>query len=765
MIPTEGVTRILVTLFCSGATEPVVAHLEPTSSEQAMKILAVRVKGFRSVESAELLRCGGMNVLIGKNNAGKSNLLSAIELVINHLRRGVLAAPWQTQRPADEFTSRDLETPLEVGIEFVLPPTLNERLRSDLGANFPQLAKSAEQLVGFGSASFIIAAVVQDGEPFTYIRQIGVGSIENGGHQLRIQGTPLVTLTQNVAFELNLKYIEASGINTDIGTLEDILSDRRSLDRAFQTPKDNTPPFAYSRYAVRARREVLRDLDRLYASAKTVEDFVTAVADYVAKLRQMSSDVSKKEISGTIKTYGGESKLAPPYAVWLMEVYGSVRVIHFRENKQSLGREEAEKLLQLKNRRGGPQQLNALQQTIKGLLGVHVDAFKEGDQAPAEMDVDQFLVEANGAGIREALRIVLDLELRNPQLVLIEEPEVHLHPGLARVVANYLRQKSTEIQMFVTTHSTEFVDSVSFQNAYLVGRNSAGNTVCQLVEAEEEALRIPGELGLRLSTVFMFDRLVFVEGPSDETVLRIFAETCGVDLASCNIGFVHMGGVRNFAHYAAEGTLDLLSRRQVMMWFVVDRDEMEDREVKRMLERLGPRAKLQVLRRRELENYLCDGPALTKFVVQKLKSSGKGAEEPASDAVCRAIQNALEASKADVVRLRLAKHLLSPIYLRTNKGTITAEETLKNALGEINTRLASISDEKAKTEQEVDACWASDADKLAPGCIALDRAAQSFGVRFLKENGDSEKLARLVAPKDVHNDILSLLEEFTKGGG
>src|SRR5208282_3018444 len=111
--------------------------------------------------------------------------------------------------------------------------------------------------------------------------------------------------------------------------------------------------------------------------------------------------------------------------------------------------------------------------------------------------------------------------LKSPKLVLIEEPESHLHPGLARVMANYLRRKSQEVQAFVTTHSTEFVDTASFENAYLVSRGADKKTVCDSLSATDASLRIPTELGLRLSTVFMYERLIFVEGATDETILSI----------------------------------------------------------------------------------------------------------------------------------------------------------------------------------------------------------------------------------------------------
>lgn len=63
------------------------------------------------------------------------------------------------------------------------------------------------------------------------------------------------------------------------------------------------------------------------------------------------------------------------------------------EIKERIGRSEAEALLKLKVKRGGPERLVVIQQTIRALLGVNVDAFEGevADQRGAEMDVDEFL--------------------------------------------------------------------------------------------------------------------------------------------------------------------------------------------------------------------------------------------------------------------------------------------------------------------------------------------------------------------------------------
>lgn len=731
-----------------------------------MKIISVYVRHFRSVESAELLRCGGLNVLIGKNNAGKSNLLSAIEHVLSHLKRGAVSAPWAVRRPAEEFTDREQETPILFGMEFELPPEVNDKLRLMLAPSAPHLAKSIEQIKHYSSIAFIISALTGGESPFIYVKEITVGKMKAEPHCLAAEGIRLLSTSEAVAAELDRNFRSAEQNRKDLAAIEGLVSDRRRLDRRFQRPKDDPSILFFDVSApllALPRTELAKRVEALYRGAETSEQFLGAIEPVIAEVKAKAEAEANRETNAPIETFAGAAKTPPEYATWLMQRFGGISMLHFEEEKQRIGRSEAESLLQLKIKRGGPERMSAVQAIVRGLLGVHIDAFRDDERSAPEMDVDRFLVEANGAGIREALRIVLDLELKCPQLVLVEEPEVHLHPGLARVVANYLREKSGDVQMFVTTHSTEFVDSVSFQNAYLVSKDKDGKTACQLVEAEAEALRIPAELGLRLSTVFMFDRLLFVEGPSDEGVIRSLAQKLGVDLTKCNLGFVQMGGVKNFANFAADATLDLLSRRQVSMWFLVDRDEMEDDDVKRMVARLGNRAHLKVLRRRELENYLLNDEGVRAFVAEKLKAAKKTSDGATPEAVRKAIGEAVKSLKSEVVRLKLERRVLTPVYLQSRKYTGTAEERIGAAAADLNRRLAELGKEKDCIQEKIDERWDADGVNLVPGTLVLEKVADAFGVKFKKDKGDSEKLAALTPENSVPHDIKDLLDEITEG--
>jgi hypothetical protein len=431
-------------------------------------------------------------------------------------------------------------------------------------------------------------------------------------------------------------------------------------------------------------------------------------------------------------------------------------MLHFKETRPPIGQEEAAQLLRLKTKRGGTDRLNTIQRTVKSLLGVSVDAFEPESGArrqSAEMDVDEFLVEANGAGIREALRIVLDVELKEPALALIEEPEVHLHPGLERAVHTYLSSKRGVVQMFVATHSTSFVDVSEGQSIYILSRDETGLTKVEQVTSEADRLKIPEEVGLRPSTVFMFDKLVFVEGESDERILRAFADVLDIDLSRANVAFVHMGGAANFSNFAADATLSLLSRRKIPMWFVLDRDERQESDLKKIRDKLGAQAKLVDLDRRELENYLFDEGAISRSLAGRRGLTA----QPTSAEVGKLLNEGIEQHKKRTVELRSAQVLLKPVY--PERGTGEIAERIDAAIKDLQGRRTTAETLQAEVAKDIDSRWVREAQKLVPGGRVLEFVFSKLKLRYSKLS-DGPRIASEVHSSKVDPLVSDLLREL-----
>ena len=203
-----------------------------------------------------------------------------------------------------------------------------------------------------------------------------------------------------------------------------------------------------------------------------------------------------------------------------------------------------------------------------------------------------FLVNVNGAGIREALRLILDYEFSQPDILLLEELEVHLHPGLEVAMMQYLLSISDSCQIFVTTHSTNFIESETSQNIYFVAKQKA--TSISNLNWGDVVDKVPAELGIQLSSLFMFEVLVFVEGKTDESVLRRFAETLGYNINKNSVGFINMEGIRNFGNFAVNDVLEFLKSRGLDLFFVADRDEKDKNIVELFKNRIGGYANLVV---------------------------------------------------------------------------------------------------------------------------------------------------------------------------
>lgn len=719
----------------------------------------IYIRNFRSLARTSMKDCNPLNVLIGKNNAGKSSTLDAIPLIFEHLASGRIALPWRTNRHAEQFTHRDTSRTLQLGIELSLSEAIRNALCDQLRETAPHLGKSIEQLEAVDSVSFIFRFIYDTTAPHQYIESISIGEIDEMGDLLS-SGSTLLLKTPEASAKLlfhNYQRIEElrqkTSLITKLVELDRSLtsayfSDKRSyharyvIDRVLVDEKDISPPLR-------------KELTALLETSDSLESFRAKASAENASANDEIERIARTEIETPLSTYTGAVRVQPQYISDLCKAFGMTPILKLGERKQPIGRLEASRLLQLKVKRGGPERLEIVQETVQALLGVRLDAFQgDGGRESAEIDVDNFLAEANGAGIRESLRLILDLELEPCDIVLVEEPEVHLHPGLEFAVHSYLQGKSKTKQFFVTTHSTNFVDTISPQHIYLISRDNAGITTCERLADAEVPMKLSTELGIRLSTVFMFDRILFVEGPSDESVLRELARTARIDLNGAGVAFVHMGGISNFTHYAAQATLDLMSRRRVQMWFMVDRDERNDNEIQKMTARLGDRAKLFVLHRRELENFLIDEAAIRKFVAQK--SGGT----PSTADYKLALSKIGESLSEVVANLYLEKHALPPIYLRGQDAEGSIEDRLARAIELLNERVSSLQLDRQRIINETMEGWSFEkAINLAPGTLLLDRLCKELGCTFNKAGGDSVKLARHLEETAINKQLIEILRE------
>ena len=276
---------------------------------------------------------------------------------------------------------------------------------------------------------------------------------------------------------------------------------------------------------------------------------------------------------------------------------------------------------------------------------------------------------------------------------------------------------------------------------------------------DEAEASIPEELGLRLSSLFMFDRLAFVEGPSDEQILRIFADTLGVNLAQAALGFVTTGGARNFTHYATSSTLSFLRKRNVRTLFILDRDERDLADLESLKERVDGYSEVKVLNRRELENYLVCPPALARYIDKK---SG-GTSKPTDSEIASAIDEACNDLFSMAVERRVLKHACRPVIPRRQevlkRETISFEESLTSVLNAAKEQLegliADLPNAISSATSEVEAEW-SRKHELVPGDEVIDRVFSRYGLRFSKKR-DAIEIAKIMTPSEIPGDLQDVI--------
>jgi predicted ATP-dependent endonuclease of OLD family len=121
----------------------------------------------------------------------------------------------------------------------------------------------------------------------------------------------------------------------------------------------------------------------------------------------------------------------------------------------------------------------------------------------------------SGTGLKHFLDVLLKTTVSGARVVLLDEPELGLHPDLQRQFVEYLGRLAEEkrLQFFLATHSQVLLNYADLITYYRIV-NTGGKR--QLERVEESAIdTLLSDLGLRPSDVLNQDICLLVEGASD----------------------------------------------------------------------------------------------------------------------------------------------------------------------------------------------------------------------------------------------------------
>ncbi|MEO5333781.1 MAG: AAA family ATPase [Magnetococcus sp. YQC-5] len=207
---------------------------------------------------------------------------------------------------------------------------------------------------------------------------------------------------------------------------------------------------------------------------------------------------------------------------------------------------------------------------------------------------------SGGSGFHQTLTLLAFLYGYRPTTLLIDEPDAHLHASLQRAVLDFFRRKSTEtgMQFLIATHAEEFVRGVA------PGQIISLLTRCpERIESTPAVVRALAEIpNEEIDQVMQASCILYVEGQSDERILRALASACDAEGVMSKICFKTMNGgtkqaMKEHATRHYEALQQIVPHVSRLMLFDYDNDETA----------FHPKADNAVLvewKRKNIENYL-----------------------------------------------------------------------------------------------------------------------------------------------------------------
>ncbi len=532
-----------------------------------MYISKVRLYNYKSYhDSVWIDLAPGFNVITGQNNAGKTALLEGIGLRLNVTPHRSLTTKPTATTPLDKISS--------VGMRI--------NLSSD----------EFWDLVTYRGGSFLLTISLPH-RTSEFAHKIGAESVDD-----KAAAAFLEWLISRETYELDLRFKKRDPDKGTWSTLEPDLS-------CFGIPIEPAVRMSLNIDPFKKRVEFLG-----METGTRRDDFGVAISDLIEEriysfkaerfgygsCERGSSRILKSDVSNlaeVLNNLQSNARLFSRYTDLVRAVLPQVRQIAVRSSP-----------------RHSPDRY----------VEIHIWT----DDAALERDDLSFSLEECGAGVSQVLAIlyVVFTSQGRPQVIAIDEPQSFLHPGAVRKLVDILKQNS-EHQYIIATNTPTIITAADLSTVVLVKQSSGQSTVESLdVKKTENQLLWLDEVGAKLSDVFGLDRVLWVEGKTEEICFHMIVEKLMQHplMGLAIVGVINTGDLEGRDARRVREIYTRLTQSGGLIppavGFILDRDgrTAREREDLERMNRLNETGHIFFLNRRMYENYLLNARAIASVV-------------------------------------------------------------------------------------------------------------------------------------------------------
>jgi hypothetical protein len=331
----------------------------------------------------------------------------------------------------------------------------------------------------------------------------------------------------------------------------------------------------------------------------------------------------------------------------------------------------------------------------------------------------------------------------NDSLLIVDEPEVYLHPDVQRQMLSILREGGGDV--LLATHSTEIMGDADPSEIVLVDKSKRSSQRLRDIDGIQGVLDQIGSVqNVTLTRLARNKRILFVEDEEDFKIIRRFAKQLGFDeLASgTDLTAVKSEGFSSWQRVVDTGWgLQKTLGSVLLLGAIYDRDYYCSEEIDSILAELRKNlAFAHVHKRKELENYLLVPRVLQRAIEATVSERRKRVPGDLSpiEPITSVLNKITKTMRNDALGQYVAKHTEFLRHSGKDPATLTSEAS-------------AIFDEK----------W-NDLDsrmEIAPGARTLAALRQYLQTRYAISLSH-QRIIGCFEVEDVPDDLIDLIRSL-----